>query len=59
MENNVKLEVSISDLNIILSGLAKLPLEASLETFNLVRSQADQQLRQNKPEGPLSDKVIN
>lgn len=58
MDNVVKLEVSIQDLNIILSGLAKLPLEASLETFNTVRQQADEQLR-NKPEGPLSDKVIN
>ena len=58
MENTVKIEVSIQDLNIILSGLAKLPLEASLDTFNVVRQQADEQLR-NKPEGPLSDKVMN
>lgn len=57
--NKVNLELTIEQLNIVLAGLAKLPLEASLETFTVVRQQADQQVQQNRPEGPLSDKVIN
>lgn len=54
----VKLELSINQLNIIIAGLAKLPLEASLETFNVVKQQAECQLKENRPEGPLADKVI-
>lgn len=54
----VKLELSINQLNIIIAGLAKLPLEASLETFNVVKQQAEGQLKENRPEGPLADKVI-
>jgi hypothetical protein len=59
MDQNVKLELNVNHLNIILAGLAKLPLEASLETFQIVRQQAESQVKQNHPEGPLSDKVIN
>lgn len=58
MENTIKLEVTVNQLNTILTGLAKLPLEMSLETFTLVRHQANAQL-ENKPEGPLSEKVLN
>ena len=54
--NKVNLELNIEQLNIVLAGLAKLPLEASLETFNIIRQQADSQLK--KPEGPLSDKLV-
>jgi hypothetical protein len=59
MEPTVKLELNVQTLNIVLAGLAKLPLEQSLEAFNVVRQQADAQLRQDRPEGPLADKVIN
>jgi|688.fasta_scaffold00027_111 hypothetical protein len=59
MENTIKIEVNLNQMNIILAGLAKLPLEASLETFTIVRQQADAQIQQNRPEGPLADKVIN
>lgn len=59
MDQNVKLELNVNHLNIILAGLAKLPLEASLETFQIVRQQAESQVKQNRPEGTLSDKVIN
>lgn len=57
MENTIKLEVNLNQLNVILTGLAKLPLEASLETFTVVRQQADKQM-QGRPEGELADKVI-
>jgi hypothetical protein len=59
MENNIKLELNVNQLNVILTGLAKLPLEMSLETFTYVRQQADAQVNTNKPEGPLSNKVLN
>lgn len=59
MDQTIKIEVTLNQLNVILAGLAKLPLEASLETFTIVRQQADAQVQQNRPEGPLADKVIN
>lgn len=58
MENNIKIELNIQMLNVVLAGLAKLPLEQSMETFMEIRKQADVQIRQAPPEGPLSDKVI-
>lgn len=61
MENTVKLELNIQNLNIVLAGLAKLPLETSLETFMLIRNHADKQLDQSaatSPSGPLADKII-
>lgn len=45
MENIIRIEVTLDQLNIILSGLAKLPLETSLETFTTVRQQGNQQVQ--------------
>lgn len=59
MDQTIKIEVTLNQLNVILAGLAKLPLEASLETFTIVRQQADAQVQQNRPEGPLADKLVN
>lgn len=39
----VKLELDINQVNLVLNGLAKLPLEHSLETFLYVRAQAESQ----------------
>ena len=58
MENNVKLELNINQINMVLAGLAKLPLEQSLETFNVVRQQADGQLVQKPAETPLEGDVL-
>ena len=60
MENTVTLELNVQNLNIVLAALAKLPLEHSLETFMVIKNQAEQQLNQpsDVPKGPLSDKVI-
>lgn len=62
-EQKVTLELSIPQLNTILSGLVKLPIEVGLETFQAVQQQANQQLGQpssnTPPAGPLSSKVIN
>lgn len=61
MENTVKLELNVQNLNVILAALAKLPLEQSLETFMVIRNQAEKQLEQTNvtAKGPLADKVIN
>ena len=59
MDQTVKLELNVQMLNTVLAGLAKLPLEQSIDTFNVVRQQANAQLQQPAPEGPMSDKVIN
>jgi hypothetical protein len=56
---NISLELSITQINIILAGLAKLPLETSLETFTSVKQQADLQIQNSITESPLPDKVIN
>jgi hypothetical protein len=59
MDKNVKLELTVDQLNVIMVGLSKLPLETVLATFTEVQRQADAQLRATRPEGPLSDKVVN
>jgi|688.fasta_scaffold16680_4 hypothetical protein len=59
MDKTVKLELTIEQLNVVMGGLVKLPIETAMGTFNAVQMQADAQLRSPPPEGPLSDKVIN
>ena len=59
--STVTLEVTIDELNIIISGVAKLPIEMGLATFRKVDEQARQQLTaQNNPsEVPLASNVVN
>lgn len=57
--NKVTLDLTIDQLNIVIAGLAKLPLETAIDTFTIVRQQANAQLQGPAPEGPLADKVIN
>ena len=61
MDQTVKLELNVQMLNVVLAGLAKLPLEQSIDTFQVVRQQANEQLGQPggpAPEGPLASKVV-
>lgn len=59
MESKVTLELSINQLNIIIAGLAKLPLETSIDTFTFVQQQAQEQLGSpSNINGPLADKII-
>lgn len=61
-EQKLTLELNIQQLNTVLGGLAKLPIEVGLDTFQAVQQQAQAQLGQptsNTPPGPLSSKVIN
>ena len=58
-ELKVSLELTINQLNTVLAGVVKLPIEAGLETFNTIQQQAQQQLgAPTSAQGPLADKVI-
>ena len=61
MENQtISLDLNVQQLNIVLAGLAKLPIEVALETFNAVQQQAQAKLGPpTKVEGPLANKIIN
>lgn len=59
---SLQLTVEIQDAQVILAGLAKLPLEASLDTWHKVKTQAEAQLAaaqqpapEPAPEPGLSD----
>jgi hypothetical protein len=56
-EKILTLQLNINEINIILAGLGKLPLEASLNLFNTIHKQVNDQA-DKKPEGPLSDKIV-
>ena len=58
MEQKVNLELTVNQLNVIINGLIKLPIEVGLETFNVVQQQVQQLNASANPEGPLSDKIV-
>lgn len=62
VEKTVKLELTINQLNAVLGGLVKLPIEVGLDAFNVVQQQAQQQLgppnSSSAPDGPLGNKVV-
>lgn len=45
---SLQLTVEVQDAQLILTGLAKLPLEASLDTWHKVKTQAEAQLAAQK-----------
>jgi hypothetical protein len=56
-EKLLTLQLNINEINLVLAGLGKLPLESSLQMFNNIHKQVNDQMEQ-KPDGPLSDKVV-
>ena len=54
----VTLELNINQLNTVLAGVVKLPIEVGLEVFNTIQQQAQAQLGAPNAQGPLADKVI-
>lgn len=54
----IKIELNVNQLNIVLGALAKQPLETVFDVFSTIRTQAEQQVSQPAPQGPLSDKVV-
>ena len=57
-EQQVTLTVKTSWLNIIIAGLEEIPHKFSRPVIDSVSQQARTQL-ENRPQGPLSSKVIN
>lgn len=57
---SVNLVLTVNQLNLVLAALAKLPLEAVLETFQTLQQQANEQLGPpaSNLSGPLADKVV-
>lgn len=53
MDNNIKLELNINEVNTLLASLAKQPYEVSADLINKIRVQATpqvQQVQQAKPQ---------
>lgn len=60
MEQIVNLELTVQQLNVVLAGIVKLPIEVGLDAFNVIQHQAQRQLGQpSSVDGPLADKVMN
>lgn len=61
-EKQVTLSLTVNQLNVVLGGLVKLPIEVAMETFTAVQQQAQQQLGQPTgnvpPDSPLANKVV-
>lgn len=53
MEQNVKLELNLNQLNVVLGALGKLTIEQGIDTFLTVRQQVEAQLqRQQAQQAP-------
>lgn len=44
-ENIISLNLTINQINIVLAGLGKLPLEAGIQTFELIHKQVNEQIK--------------
>lgn len=53
----INLSFDINSVNIILTGISKLPIEMGLNVFNSIHKQVNDQLNQ-ETSGPLKDKII-
>lgn len=58
MDKKVVLELTVEQLNVVMSGLAELPVKTSLGVFQFIQMEVSKQLKP-QPEGPLADKVVN
>lgn len=58
-ELRIKLELPVSHVNVILTSLGKMPLENVISTFTEIQRQASMQMQQERPQAPLSSKVIS
>lgn len=50
MDNNIKLELNINEVNTLLASLAKQPYEVSADLINKIRIQATPQVQQAQPQ---------
>ena len=49
--SEVDLKLTLDDVNVILAGLGKLPLEVSVVTFGKIKAQAESQLKTEEQQG--------
>lgn len=49
MEEKIKLELTSNEFNLVLAGVAKLPLEVSMDIFIKLRTTAAEQMSKEKP----------
>lgn len=49
---SLQLNVEVQEVQMILAGLAKLPLEVSLDTWHKVKTQAEAQLQEQQAQAP-------
>ena len=49
MDQKVKIELTVNQINTVLAALAKQPLEAVLDTFIEIRTQAEPQVKTDEP----------
>lgn len=49
MEQKVKIELTVTQINTVLAALAKQPLEVVLDTFTEIRNQAESQVKTEEP----------
>lgn len=49
MEQKVKIELTVNQINTVLAALAKQPLEVVLDTFIEIRTQAESQVKTEEP----------
>lgn len=54
MEQTIKLELTVTEVNMVLAGLAELPFKASADTINKIRMAALPQIAP-KPEDKQDD----
>jgi hypothetical protein len=48
-------DLSVNDVNLIMAGLGKLPLEASVDLWARIKSQAEAQIKQEPAPAGLTD----
>ena len=49
--SEVDLKLTLDDVNVILAGLGKLPLEVSVVVFGKIKAQAESQLKTEEQQG--------
>lgn len=54
----LNLQLNLNQINIVLAGLGKVPLETSLQTFESIHKQVGEQMQPEPPQLPVTDKLV-
>lgn len=49
--NEINLKLTVEDINVVLAGLGKLPLEVSVVVFGKIKAQAESQIKPEEQQG--------